>query len=119
MQSKEFDGRSAEMKKPTPWLASEDILGVTPVRVKVESCFLHTQAEFDGGRKEDVYALKFEGKEKQLVMNSTNRQMMVSLFGPSVKDWQGKHIDLIVVDCKMMGKDVHGIRIRPAKGGKK
>lgn len=119
MQSKEFEGRSAEMKKPTPWLASEDILGVAPVKVTVEKCFLHRGAEFDGGRKEDVYALKFNGKEKQLVMNSTNRRMMVSLFGPNVVDWEGKQVELIVVDCKMMGKDVQGIRIQPTKGGKK
>ena len=119
MKSSEFEGRSAEMKKATPWLASEDILGIAPVKVTVEKCFLHKQAEFDGGRKEDVYALKFQGKTKQLVMNSTNRRMMVSLFGPNVKDWEGKTVELIVVDCKMMGKDVQGIRIQPAKGVKK
>ena len=111
MQSKKFEGRSAEMKKPTLWLASEDIMGVCPVTVTVEGCFLHKGAEFDGGRKEDVYAMKFTGKEKQLVMNSTNRRTMVDMFGVNVNDWEGKSIELTVVDCKMLGKNVKGIRI--------
>lgn len=111
MKSTEFDGRSAEMKKPTPWLASEDIIGLTPVKCKVKKCWLHKGAEFDGGRKEDVYALEFEGKKKQLVLNSTNRRTMVSMFGVKVTDWAGKEIELITVKCKMMGKTVDGIRI--------
>ena len=111
MQSKKFEGRSAEMKKPTPWLASEDIMGVCPVTVTVEGCYFHKAVEFDGGRKEDVYGLKFVGKDKRLVMNSTNRRTMVDMFGTNVKDWEDKKIELTVVDCKMMGKDVKGIRI--------
>jgi hypothetical protein len=111
MQSKKFEGRSAEMKKATPWLASEDIMGVAPVKVEVKGCWFHKKVEFDGGRKEDIYAIEFVGKEKQLVLNSTNRQTMVAMFGANVKDWEGHSISLTVVDCKMMGKKVKGIRI--------
>ena len=111
MQSKEFEGRSAEMKKPTVWLASEDLIGLCPVKVTIEGCYFNKAAEFDGGRKENVYSLKFQGKEKQLVMNSTNRRAMVAMFGPNVIEWKGKQVQLTVVDCKMMGKDVKGIRI--------
>lgn len=117
MQSEQFDGRSADMKKPTNWLASEDILGLPPVKVVVEGCFRHKDAEFEGGRKETVFAIKFKDKTKQLLLNSTNRQRMVSMFGANVGAWAGQTIELTVVDCKMMGKPVKGIRIVEKKKG--
>lgn len=109
-----FEGRSGEMKKDTPWLASEDIIGLGDVTVEIVCCHRHRDVEFDAGRKEAcVYSVEFKGKKKQLVLNSVNRKSLVSLFGVNVKDWAGQTIKLYVdPHVKMMGKIVPGIRIR-------
>lgn len=110
-KSEEFTGRSVEMKKPTEWLASEDIIGKTPVKVEIESVIKVTGAQFDDGRKQDVFTIKFKGKDKKLVMNSTNRKSLVNMFGGDVKDWKGKEVELVVVKVRAFGEWRHGIRI--------
>ena len=113
-KSQVFEGRSAEMKKDTPWLASEDLIGLGDVKVVIESVFRHVDVEFDAGRKEKtVYSVKFKGKAKQLVLNSTNRKTLVSKFGVNVKDWAEKEVILYVdPNVRMMGKVVPGVRIK-------
>ena len=113
-KSDEFDGRSAEMKKDSPWLSAEDLIGLGDVAAVIEKVYRHQDVEFDGGRKEKVvYSIEFKGKKKQLVLNSTNRKTLVVLFGVNVKDWSGKPVKLYVdSNVKMMGKTVSGIRIR-------
>ena len=108
-----FEGRSAEMKKDSPWLASEDIMGLD-VEVEIEKVYRHHDVEFDAGRKEKiVYSVAFVGKKKQLVLNSTNRKTLVSKFGVNVKDWFGKKVTLFVdPNVRMKGKVVNGIRIK-------
>lgn len=109
-----FEGRSAEMKKETPWLSSEDLMDLGDVKVTIEGCFRHTNVEFDAGRKEkQIHTIKFKGKSKQLVLNSTNRKTLVQKFGTNVKDWKGKEVMLWVdKNVRMMGKTVSGIRIK-------
>lgn len=109
-----FEGRSAAMKKDSPWLASEDLLGLPDVKVEIEGVYRHSDVEFDAGRKEKfVYSVKFKGKSKQLVLNATNRKTLVAKFGTNVKDWAGKQVSLYVDEnVRMMGKTVCGIRIK-------
>jgi hypothetical protein len=108
MKSEEFTGRSPAMKKEGPWLSSEELMDAGEVTVEIEKVFRHVDAEFDEGRKETVHALKFVGKERQLVLNNTNRKTLVAKFQTTdVKQWIGKPVTLFVV---------HGIR-KP--GGKK
>lgn len=112
-KSEVFTGHSAEMKKATPWLASEDILGRGDVELAIKAIHRHEDAEFDGGRKETVFSVEFEKAKKQLIVNSVNRKKIVAKFGPKVADWVGKKVVLYVdTNVKMMGKTVSGIRIR-------
>ena len=118
MQSEPFAGKSAEMKKDSTWLASEDILDAGDVTVKIEGVFRHKDAVFDDGRHETVFAVKFAGKVKQLVLNNTNRKRLVKLFGTTkVADWIGKEVTLYV-DRNVRplggkkGEVVNGIRVR-------
>jgi len=116
MKTEPFTGRSAEMRKPTTWLASEDLMdtGKELIEVEIAGVFRHKDAEFDNGRKETVYALSFTGKDKQLVLNATNRKTLVNMFGTTeVKKWIGKKIKLYVKEgVRMMGKTTRGIRIK-------
>lgn len=96
MKSTPFEGRSSEMRAPSPWLASEDLLDCGDVTVTIEKVMLHPDATFDDGRKQKVYSLRFEGKDKEMVLNATNRKTLVARFGTKVKDWAGKEITLYV-----------------------
>jgi hypothetical protein len=115
MTSNRFEGSTSEMRKnvkPTPWLASEDILSYVPLTVTIESCFFERGATFDAGRKEDVYTISFKGAKKKLVLNATNRKKLVSMFGTNVKEWFGKAVVLEVHQVRGVGGGmVNGIRI--------
>lgn len=114
MRSEEYTGNSAALKGDCPWLASEDILGAGDVTVTIEACYAVKAAEFEGGRKEDVYTLGFVGKKKQLVLNSINRKTLVKLYGTNVSEWKGKPITLWVDrNVRAFGEIRNGIRIRP------
>lgn len=110
-----FDGRSSAMRGPSPWLASENLDGLGDVEVTIESVIQHTNATMQDGRKTPkLFALKFTGKDMQLVLNATNRKSLVKLYGVDTKEWRGKKIKLYVQDgvrCPS-GGTTKGIRIR-------
>ena len=108
-----FEGRTSEMKD-SPWLASEDLMGLGDGPVTIEKCLRHKNVEFDKGRVEDtVFTLVLAGKKKQLVLNSVNRKTLVAKFGTNVKDWADKKVHLYVdPNVRFAGKTVNGIRIK-------
>lgn len=114
MNTQKFEGRSAEMKKDSPWLAVEDIEGLGDVVVEIEAVYKHSDVEFEAGRKEkSVYSMAFKNGKKQLILNSTNRVTLKDAFGSSVKEWVGKKVSLYVQDgVKLRGKTVKGVRVR-------
>lgn len=116
MKTTEYTGTSAGMRQETPWLASEDIMEPGSVEVTIERCYHHVGAEFDEGRKEDVYALAFRGKTKQLVLNATNRKTIVAALGVDVRKWVGATCTLYVHGpFRAFGRMTHGIRIKDVR----
>jgi hypothetical protein len=114
METEPFVGRSVEMKKESPFLASEDIMDVGDVEVEISGVYRHVDAIFDDGRKDTVYALGFVGKNKHLILNNKNRKTLIKKFGTTkTTEWHGKKIKLYVDTNVRFGKDiVCGIRIR-------
>jgi hypothetical protein len=114
MQSTIYEGKTAAMRTNTTWLASEDIMDAGDVNVTIEAVYRHQNAEFEGGRKEkEIFALKFKGADKQLVLNSTNRKTLVAMFGNHTKSWTGQKVTLYVDHkVKAFGEIRNGIRIR-------
>lgn len=108
-----YTGPSGGLKKESAWLASEDI-GEREVTVTIDEVEIYTDVVFDAGRKEArVGALKFTGKDKRMILNSTNRKALVRLFGMETKDWRGKSVVLYVDSNVRLGKErVSGLRIR-------
>jgi hypothetical protein len=109
----EFEGRSGEMRD-SPWLASEDILGLGDVKVTIEKVERHNNIEFEGGRKKPVvFSITFKGKNRRLVLNGTNRKTLVEKFGNDVRSWKGKEVVLYVQPGIKVGKEMkNGIRIK-------
>lgn len=96
--TKEFHGTVSQMRV-SPWLASEDLLGLGEIQVTVEGVFIHEDVKMDGGRSEPMlYAVKFAGKEKQMILNATNRKALSTAFGAKVNNWTGKTVYLRAQD---------------------
>lgn len=111
-----YSGPSGGLKKPSQWLASEDLNIGAEVKATIEDVLRHKGVEFDRGRKEDVGAIKFVGKDKQLVLNATNRKTLVRLFGTDTKEWRGKSVCIYVeagVRLPSGGRGL-GLRIKEA-----
>jgi hypothetical protein len=109
-----YTGRTAAMRT-SPWLASEDLEGLGEVEVTIETTFQHSNVTMQDGRKQPkLFSVKFVGKERKLVLNATNRKMIVSKFGGNCADWAGKKVMLYVKDGvkNPSGGTTKGIRIK-------
>ena len=113
LKQQPFDGRAGEMRD-SPWLASEDLEGLESIDLTVKEVFKSNNVEFEGGRsKEEVYSLQFTNAKRQLVLNGTNRKMMIKLFGADVKNWKGQTVNIYVAHNIKVGRDVKsGLRLR-------
>ena len=114
MKHEVFEGHSSEIKKETPWLSSEDLLGRGDQEVEIVACHRYREVTFDEGRKEpEIFTLQFKNRKKQLVLNAVNRKTLVRRFGTNVSEWKGKVITLWVDEnVRFRGQTVCGIRIR-------
>lgn len=112
-----YNGPSGGLKKPSLWLASEDLVLGAEAKATIQDVELHKDVAFEAGRKEPkVAALRFVGKEKLLVLNATNRKTLVRLFGTDTKEWRGKTIALYVATGvrSPSGGTCNGLRIKEA-----
>lgn len=55
----------------------------------------------------------FQGQEKGLVLNVTNRLMMKEAFGDETDNWTGKKVILYTEPTMFQGKPVRGLRVKP------
>jgi len=123
-ECKEFTGMASQMRD-SDWLASEDFKlpdapGYSQEVVTIEKVLERHNVTFEGGRKKPrVWTLRLREKERELVINATNREILKKLFGPDSKKWLGKKI-LFWVDetVKLKGEKKPGIRIKPAPESK-
>jgi hypothetical protein len=98
MKTETYTGKVSGMKT-SPWLASEDLLGISPQQVVIAGVYKHEDIPMDGGRKEKLlFAIGFEKIQKQLILNATNRKALSRQFGADTKQWVGKTVTLFVQD---------------------
>lgn len=87
------------------YLKAEDLKGGTPF-VTISAV---EPKKFDDGTK---LILTFEGKDKQLVCNSTNASIIEEVTGCNdTDDWIGKRIQLCVRKVEFSGRLVPAIRV--------
>jgi hypothetical protein len=113
-EPKSYTGLSGALRT-SPWLASEDLIGLGEVPAEIEDVLIYDAVTFDGGRTEqNVPALKFKAKAKQLVIKtSANRRALVRMFGADTRNWRGKTVHLYHdPSVKFGGKQVGGLRIK-------
>lgn len=94
---------------PSKYLKAEDIKGRGDVRVTIDRCRIE---EFDDKKKPEKPVIYFRGKDKGVVLNSGNWDILEDAFGDS-EDWAGKQIFLYTVRTQTPeGKPTDGIRVR-------
>ena len=66
------------------------------------------------------HCVSFEDNEKPLVLNSTNKAVLLQLFGDESDEWEGKPI-LVCCDptVSYQGSITGGLRLKKANGKKK
>lgn len=65
--------------------------------------------KFDDGAK---LVLSFDGREKELVCNKTNAQMIASKLGEDYEEWSGSEIEVYPDKTQFNGALVDCIRVR-------
>lgn len=115
-----YTGPSGGLKKPSDWLASEDIPVGQDVEVEIEDVLKFLNVAFEAGRVEPkLGALKFVGKDKLMILNATNRKRLMKAYTSDTKLWRKKKIKIFVdMQCKQVGGGKGpGLRIRIEETG--
>ena len=90
-------------KTESAWLKAAD-LGGKKVALTIDSV---EEVTFKGDERPKL-AIKFRGKDKGMVLNKTNAQVIISMHGDDTDSWVGKEIKIFpttttfgedVVDC--------------------
>lgn len=68
-----------------------------------------------GQDADDKPVVYFEESEKGLVLNKTNGNTLVSLYGDDSDDWTGKRVNLFSTDVDFGGKATRAIRVSSKK----
>jgi hypothetical protein len=70
------------------------------------------QVDKIGKDQEEKYCLYFKGQDKQLVMNSTNWDLIAEFCGADSDQWTGKDVVLVPEKTPFGGRMVDCIRVR-------
>jgi len=109
---KEYAGPSGIARDST-WLTAEDLVEGKDLGVTIKRVILYPKVTFEAGRtRENYVGLEFEGKQRILGMNATNRKVLNKMFGNITAGWKGKKITLFVSQTTMKGETVKCVRIR-------
>ena len=80
--------------------------------VVIENCAIE---KFDNGDQKPV--LRFQGKERGLVLNKTNANIISAKYGEETDLWSGKPLTLYATKVQFKDKLVDGVRVEVPRGG--
>lgn len=92
------------------YLSAENLQG-QPINVTISHVEIK---EFDDGKKGCVF---FHGFEKGVLLNVTNKNTIVEMFGPETDNWTGQIICMFPSTTDFRGKIVPCIRFRRPEVG--
>ena len=94
MSEKPITGHVSQMRKNNKFLSAEDLMGLGEVTVEIESVNEFSDEAMQDGKKKDGNSLSLKGKKKRVIINATNRRVLVACFGEIVDNWIGKRFKL-------------------------
>ena len=92
---------------PSKWLTAAEIEGKV-YRLVISA---YGVENYDDGTK---MTINFQGAQKGMVLNATNRSTLVWLFGDEADAWIGKEIELFTEPVTFKGKISAGLKLRGA-----
>lgn len=117
-QGAEYKGPSG-IARESNWLTNEDIPHDRDTIVTIESVVIRRGVKMQGGRVKNVaLSLRFVGKQRELMLNATNRKVLAALFQTNnTEAWFGKRVSLYVEPNVRRPDGTHGpaVRIRPKR----
>ena len=96
---------SAYAGNESAYLKAEDIKGKNVKAVIKEVGIVHFEANGDKPAQ-DKGALKFEGREKGVVLNATNTKVLIAAYGKDSNKWVGREIGLTTKDYEGFGSGI-------------
>jgi len=93
---------------PSNWLKASDLQGRT-IKVMIQNVVMEDVGD---GEKP---ILTFMGKDKGLVLNKTNANMIVDAYGDETNEWAGKEIEIFPDKTSFKGQIVPCIRVRASQ----
>jgi hypothetical protein len=95
---------------PSKYIKASDLNG-REVRVIMQHCEREEVGTKDG-RPDYKPVLYIKGKDKPIVLNKTNAQVISDFYGDDTADWFDQPVYLYAVDTEYQGKKTQGLRIR-------
>jgi len=97
MPEGEFYKGPCGIARDSIWLTNEDIPHDKDVGVVIESVVMRKNLTMQGGRPKPIgLSLRFVKRERELLLNATNRKTLAILYGNACEGWFGKPILLYV-----------------------
>jgi hypothetical protein len=83
------------------------------VKVKIAEVMKPNQLRCASGKPIEKYVVRFEGKNKMLILCKTNEKVLHFVCGGGPDEWPGKEITLAVRDVEFGRDIVPAIRVMP------
>ena len=104
--------KHVDLMFPSKYIRGADLMG-KDVTVNIASVTVEEVVR-GGGKTEKKPHVRFEGKERSLILNRTNAKIVSKLYGKFTDAWVGKRITLYDDPTVRFGPEVTGgIRVRP------
>lgn len=99
---------------PSKYVKASDLPDGQFVQVVIDRVEVENVAG-NGQPEEDKAVIYFTGKQKGIVLNKTNSQIIADAYGDETDDWVGKKISLYSTTTLFQGKNVACIRVKVVK----
>jgi hypothetical protein len=96
---------------PSKWLkADSDIPDDGDLKLTISDVKMERVGQ--GQDAEDKPVVYFDETDKGLVLNVTNKNTLVQLYGTDTDEWAGKRVSLFATEVDFQGRQTLAIRIR-------
>ena len=94
---------------PSKYLKAADLNDKKPI---VTISHVEMEDVGQGENKEMKPVIYFEGKEKGIVLNKTNSDVLATMYGDDTDEWKGEKVQLYEATVDFQGKRTAAIRMK-------
>jgi hypothetical protein len=87
-------------------------LGEKKVRTRIAKIRKEAMQQQGGGKERVKFVLYFTTLDKSLVLNATNKNVLVDALGRDPASWVNAEVGLYTVDTAYQGKSMRGVRLK-------